>query len=146
VILAGGLSAQNVAEAIQAVRPFGVDVKQRGGGVPGVKDPDKIYEFVPAVPRRRIENGERLMSSTPSVDGAQSIAYPDAKGRYGSFGGRYVPEPWFRRWTGCKRSDAPLQSQRSKPSLRMIAHLGRAPDGAVLLAPALSRRWGGGVA
>jgi phosphoribosylanthranilate isomerase len=49
VILAGGLSAQNVTEAIHAVRPFGVDVSSGVEDVPGVKDPAKIHEFVRAV-------------------------------------------------------------------------------------------------
>jgi phosphoribosylanthranilate isomerase len=48
LILAGGLSAQNVAEAIHAVRPFGVDVSSGVEEVPGIKDPEKIYEFVRA--------------------------------------------------------------------------------------------------
>ena len=46
VILAGGLSAQNVEEAIQVVRPFGVDVSSGVEAEPGVKDPEKIHQFV----------------------------------------------------------------------------------------------------
>ncbi len=51
VILAGGLTAENVAEAIAAVRPYGVDV---AGGVerePGVKDWIKVAAFVQAAKR-----------------------------------------------------------------------------------------------
>ncbi|MDD1020757.1 phosphoribosylanthranilate isomerase [Pseudomonas sp. TNT2022 ID1048] len=51
IILAGGLSAQNVAEAIARVRPYAVDVS---GGVEqskGIKDPAKIQAFMQAVRR-----------------------------------------------------------------------------------------------
>ena len=49
VILAGGLSALNVANAIEAVRPFGVDVSTGVEDHPGVKSPEKIAEFVSLV-------------------------------------------------------------------------------------------------
>src|ERR1700761_2913703 len=48
LILAGGLNAQNVDEAIHAVRPLGVDVSSGVESEPGVKDPVKIHEFVRA--------------------------------------------------------------------------------------------------
>jgi phosphoribosylanthranilate isomerase len=46
LVLAGGLNATNVADAIAAVRPFGVDVSSGVEASPGVKDPDRIHEFV----------------------------------------------------------------------------------------------------
>jgi phosphoribosylanthranilate isomerase len=49
MILAGGLAAYNVAEAIGTVRPFGVDVSSAVESAPGQKDSQLIHEFVSAV-------------------------------------------------------------------------------------------------
>ena len=48
VMLAGGLSRENVAEAIAAVRPWAVDASSRLEVKPGVKDPARVREFVEA--------------------------------------------------------------------------------------------------
>jgi phosphoribosylanthranilate isomerase len=51
VLLAGGLTAENVGEAIALVRPFGIDVSSGVEASPGVKDPRKLAALFAAVSR-----------------------------------------------------------------------------------------------
>ncbi|UOG32070.1 phosphoribosylanthranilate isomerase [Leptospira noguchii] len=44
--LAGGLDPSNVANAIQIVKPFGVDVASGVETSPGTKDPQKVIQFI----------------------------------------------------------------------------------------------------
>jgi phosphoribosylanthranilate isomerase len=51
LILAGGLNASNVAQAVSVVRPFGVDTASGVESSPGQKDPRQIAAFVAAARR-----------------------------------------------------------------------------------------------
>jgi phosphoribosylanthranilate isomerase len=46
ILLAGGLNAGNVGDAIRVVRPFGVDVASGVEASPGIKDHEQLRAFV----------------------------------------------------------------------------------------------------
>jgi phosphoribosylanthranilate isomerase len=54
IVLAGGLTADNVADAIARVRPFGIDVSSGVEAAPGVKDHGRIKALFEAVDGSRI--------------------------------------------------------------------------------------------
>jgi phosphoribosylanthranilate isomerase len=55
--LAGGLTAETVAAALAAVRPWGVDVGVGVESSPGRFDPAKVKEFLAAVERAESGSG-----------------------------------------------------------------------------------------
>jgi tryptophan synthase beta subunit len=75
VWLAGGLTPANVGDALRAASPHGVDVSSSLERAPGRKDPLLVRAFIAAV-----------RAAEPR------LTRPDAAGRFGRFGGRYVPE------------------------------------------------------
>lgn len=54
VIIAGGLTSENVGAVVASVRPYAVDVSSGVEAEPGRKDPDKVMRFIAAV---RAANG-----------------------------------------------------------------------------------------
>jgi len=55
LVLAGGLTAANVAEAIATVRPYGIDVSSGVEAAPGLKSPERLRQFVAAVRHPSVE-------------------------------------------------------------------------------------------
>ncbi|MBZ0232438.1 MAG: N-(5'-phosphoribosyl)anthranilate isomerase, partial [Deltaproteobacteria bacterium] len=52
IVLAGGLTPDNVAEAVARVRPYAVDVASGVERAPGVKDPARVKAFLAAARTR----------------------------------------------------------------------------------------------
>lgn len=56
IILAGGLTPENVGQAIRKVRPYAVDVASGVESAPGLKDPAKLRTFFKAVTEADAKN------------------------------------------------------------------------------------------
>jgi phosphoribosylanthranilate isomerase len=58
LILSGGLTPENVAEAISLVHPYAVDTASATESAPGHKDPERLRAFFAAVAEARVQPAE----------------------------------------------------------------------------------------
>jgi phosphoribosylanthranilate isomerase len=64
LLIAGGLTAHNVGDAIRLLRPWGVDVSSGVEAAAGRKDPRKLRQFIEAARAAAIEVGDTAIDLT----------------------------------------------------------------------------------
>jgi len=83
IILAGGLTPENVNEAIRATRPYAVDISGGVEKIKGIKDAHKISAFMKGITMTAESHNSQL-------------DLPDSHGHFGRFGGQFVGETLMR--------------------------------------------------
>ena len=119
LILAGGLTPENAAQAVRAALPDAVDVSSGVEAGPGRKDIRKVEQFIAAVTDgQRKKEDIRMNLSHASLKEAHG-RLPDAAGHFGPFGGRYIAEtlmPAILELEEAYRRIAPAPDVSSKSS------------------------------
>ena len=65
IILAGGLNPDNVADAVERVRPFGIDVSSGVEAAPGVKDHERVKRLFDAIREAESVQWRQVPQRTP---------------------------------------------------------------------------------
>ena len=117
ILLAGGLTPENVAEAIRIVQPAGVDVAGGVESAPGIKDPQKLRSFFSALhPSDPTDLPPLRRTRTPRPSGGYKERLATARM------GRNADMP-FRGCTGypaCKGTKPVVSSSPSDYSVRSV--------------------------